>query len=518
MTSDRLTSSDLIKEAMKQKSAVLTRAGKILTNATPQDRNGKNGSGRPIGATELEAAIQRYVDLYELAPVAYISFDRAGRIGEANLAATQLLDCQRKALIGRPFAVYVATEDSNLFLNHLLRCRSCKDSVETELRLRKGDGEIIFAHLSSRPTISPMRDGARLYQTTIVDLTQQKKAEKELRESEERHRAIVNQSAVGIARTNLKGKLVFANRKFCEMLGYKESELIGKSILDITHRDDIRESRTLFQRIVNQGTPYELEKRYVRKDGSILWVRVSASPIRDTEGKTKSAAAIILDITEQKKAQVLLEERARGLEGEILEISDREQRRIGQDLHDSVCQHLTAIAFMARSMAVRLKNHRVVEVEDIEKIAELINDGVTEARTIARGLHPVEMDPAGLAVALQSLLHRRSKLPYRLDMDEELAIADPKVALHLYRIASEAVINANKHAHARELVVHMRRSSKQIELSVTDDGVGIDKNRGDGSGMGFHIMDYRARSIGARLEIKSVKPHGTRVACYVPRK
>ncbi|MDQ2825003.1 MAG: histidine kinase, partial [Verrucomicrobiota bacterium] len=221
--------------------------------------------------------------------------------------------------------------------------------------------------------------------------------------------------------------------------------------------------------------------------------------------------------TDRKNAQVILEERARGLEGEILAISDREQRRLGQDLHDSLCQHLTAIAFMARSMAVRLKNHRVVEVEDIEKIAELINDGVTEARTIARGLHPVEMDPAGLAVALQ-LLHRRSRLPYRLDMDEDLSIADPKVALHLYRIASEAVMNANKHARARELVVRMRRSAKAIELSVTDDGIGIDKNRNDGSGMGFHLMDYRARSIGARLEINSIKPHGTRVACYVPRK
>ena len=210
--------------------------------------------------------------------------------------------------------------------------------------------------------------------------------------------------------------------------------------------------------------------------------------------------------------------RRQGLEGEILEISEREKRLIGQELHDSVCQHLTAIAFMARSMAVRLKNHRVVEVEDIEKIAELINEGVTETRTIARGLHPVEMNPNGLVAALQSLLSQRSRLPYRLDMDEELSIPDPTVALHLYRIASEAVINANKHARARELVVRMRSSPKQIELSVADDGVGVGKNPGGGTGMGFHIMDYRARSIGARLEITSVKPHGTRVACYLPRR
>ena len=152
----------------------------------------------------------------------------------------------------------------------------------------------------------------------------------------------------------------------------------------------------------------------------------------------------------------------------------------------------------------------------MEKIANLINEGVTETRTIARGLHPVEMNPDGLVAALQSLLHRRSQLPYRLEIDEEVSIADASVALHLYRIASEAVINANKHASASELVIRMRRSRQHIELSVTDNGVGLSQKESKGIGMGFHIMDYRARSIGARLEITSVKPHGTRVACYLP--
>ena len=142
----------------------------------------------------------------------------------------------------------------------------------------------------------------------------------------------------------------------------------------------------------------------------------------------------------------------------------------------------------------------------------------TEARDIARGLHPVEVDSAGLTVALRSLLHRQSKLPYRMEIDEELLIPDPAVALHLYRIAREAVINANKHARASELIVRMRSSRKHIELCVADDGVGLRKSGGDGSGMGFHIMNYRARSIGARLEISSRKQRGTCVACYLPHK
>jgi signal transduction histidine kinase len=297
---------------------------------------------------------------------------------------------------------------------------------------------------------------------------------------------------------------------------------------------------------VTKGQPYQLEKRYVRKDGSPLWVNVSASPMRNARGQTQAAIAVIVDTGDRKEAQAMLEnanallesrvdERTRELvraneelqnqaalrqrlEGEILEIAEREQRHLGLDLHDSLCQHLTATAFLARAVALRLRDHRVIEVKDLEKIAELINEGVTEARTIARGLHPVEMDPAGLANALRALLHGRSKIPYRLDVDEELSIPNPKIALHLYRIASEAIINANKHARARELVVRVRSSRKGIELSVTDDGVGVSPKARDKAGMGFHIMDYRARLIGARLEIKLVNPHGTRVVCYVPRK
>src|SRR6266568_3776910 len=156
------------------------------------------------------------------------------------------------------------------------------------------------------------------------------------------------------------------------------------------------------------------------------------------ENPRDSLEARVLEQTEElHAANRKLEneiKRRKGLEGEILEISDREQQRLGQELHDGICQHLTAVAYMARSVALRLKNHRVIEVEHIEKIAELINDGVTEARTIARGLHPVEMEPPGLVTALATLV----KQPHwparcRLEADEEISVQDSTVALHLYR-------------------------------------------------------------------------------------
>ena len=600
--------------------------------------------------TELEAAIQRYVDLFDFAPIGYVTFDRVGRIEEINVIAARLVGRPRKHLIGAPFVVCVAKADAQLFLRHLLECRFSKGPVETEVHLKTRDGVEFPVLLSSTPASSSMKNGVLLFQTAIVDLsarqraeeslrqsekryrtlfdlvpvavytcdaegliqeynqravelwgrepktndpsekfcgslkifypdgrpmphhkcpmaralrgekltaadleivveqssgarrnvlvsptalrgpqgkiigainclhdiTVRKRTENALRESEERSRTVINQSTAGIAGTDLAGRIIFANQKFCSMLGYKERELVGKTIFQITHPGDMAESQRLFHRLVNKAEPYQLEKRYRRKEGSTLWVSFSASPLRDAEGKTRSAVAVVLDISDQKEAQAILEDRARGLEGEILAISDREQRRIGQDLHDSLCQHLTAIAFMARSVALRLKKHRVIEVEHIEKIAELINDGVTEARTIARGLHPVEMEPPGLVTALATLVKQPHwPVPCRLEADEEISVQDSTVALHLYRIAREAVINANKYAGAREIIVRMGRSTKGIELSVIDDGVGISANSPLGSGMGFHIMEYRARSMGARLEVKPLKPHGTRVTCYV---
>ncbi|MEP6686021.1 MAG: PAS domain S-box protein [Verrucomicrobiota bacterium] len=629
---------------------------------------------------EVEAAIQRYVDLYEFAPIAYVSFDRAGRIKEANSAATQLLGRPRRALIGTQFAGSVAKEDAALFLKHLFRCRSFGGQIDTELRLKR-NGEIIPSHLSTAPTTFSSRNGTVLYQTAIADLTdrkkaehalrrsqiryrtlfdlvpiavyacdakgqilefnqravelwgrkpktndpsekfcgsfkifypdgrvmphakcpmaralrgekfkrneleimverangarrsvvvnpmalknergkiigainclyditEQKRAEDALRESEELHRAFVSQTAVGMVRTDLKGRLVFVNKKFCEILGYRESELIGKTILELTNPDDIAESRRLFQGIVREGNPYQLEKRYIRKDRSLVWASVSASPICcDAQGRMQAAVAVIRDISERKQAQAALEKakllletrvqertseliaaneelqneitRRKTLEGEILEVREREQQEIGRELHDGICQHLTAVAFMTHSVAERLKNHRVVEVEDIEKIEGLINEGVTDARNIARSLHTLDVRAAEMGPALEALVTREIwTIPCRLEMHAPFAIKDDEIASHLYRILREAIINANKHSRAHVITVRVTESRNETVVSVIDDGTGIRKKRERTEGIGFHTMKYRARAMGARLEIKSTKPHGTRVTCYLPR-
>jgi len=384
--------------------------------------------------------------------------------------------------------------------------------------------------------------------TQLAQAIEHKHDEEALRESEARLRATVEQATAGVARWDTNGRIVFANRTLCKMLGYPESELIGKSVADVTHRDDVKKNMRLFERMMRDGKPFKIEKRYVRKNGSFLWADVSASAVREPNGEAQSTVAVIVDITARKKVEEVLQrsnealeqlvdqrtkalrvinaelkdeiERRKGLEGEILEISDREQQRLAQELHDGICQHLTAVAFMARSVALRLKNHRVIEVKDIEKIAELVNNAASDTRNLSRALHRFDVDAAGLVEALEDLVDRQMwRTPCRLEVKPSFHLNDDTVAVNMYRIAREAVINANKHAQARQIVVKLERlRQRQIVLSVTDDGIGVSKARNGARGLGFHIMNYRAGLMGGQLKVKSPKKGGTRVACYLPNK
>jgi PAS domain S-box-containing protein len=381
--------------------------------------------------------------------------------------------------------------------------------------------------------------------TQLAQAIEHKRDEEALRESEAHLRATVEQATASVLRYDTHGRFVFVNRAFCQMLGYGQSELVGKTIADVTHRNDVKKHMRLFRQMIQDGKPFEMEKRYLRKDGSVLWADVSSGPVRGPDGKTQSAIAVIVDITDRKNAEAALQrskqlleqrvregtgelrvankelqaeiERRKGLEGQILEISDREQQRLGQELHDGLCQHLTAVAFMARSVALRLKDHRVIEVKDIEKIAELINAAATDTRNLSRALHRMDVDAAGFVTALEDLVDREIwKIPCRLEIRPSFHIDDDAAAAQLYRIAREAVINANKHAQAREIVVKLERSREGMALRVIDDGVGFAKEPKLKQGLGTHIMKYRAQLMGGRLEIDSPKRGGTCVSCYLP--
>ena len=252
---------------------------------------------------------------------------------------------------------------------------------------------------------------------------------------------------------------------------------------------------------------------------------IDITEVKKTEAELKRSKMMLEKLVQQRTRALRVANtelqteisRRKGLEGQILEICDREQERLGQELHDGLCQQLTAIGFLARATALRLKDHRVVHQDDLEKIVQLINSSVMDARNIAYNLHKEEIDAAEFLPALRDLVERKIwQTSCRLDLKTEVCIEDDRVASELYRILREALINANKHARATKIVLEVRRLKNDLVFSVTDNGTGYNAKTKAGQGLGFHIMKYRAESIGVRLELKSLKKGGARVACYLP--
>jgi signal transduction histidine kinase len=211
------------------------------------------------------------------------------------------------------------------------------------------------------------------------------------------------------------------------------------------------------------------------------------------------------------------EAEARNLQKELLEITDTEQRRIGHDLHDGLGQHLTGIAFMSKLMEQRLAAKTIPEAEDARKIAGLVNKAIGWTRDLARGLAPVDLDQEeGLASALKQLTEGTSELygaPCRFEVSGDSHFRNPPVAIHLYRIAQEALNNAIKHARPRSIVVQLTRTKGEIRISVEDDGKGFDPISVRTGGMGLRIMKYRAKMISGQLEVRKRPGGGTVVAC-----
>jgi signal transduction histidine kinase len=266
------------------------------------------------------------------------------------------------------------------------------------------------------------------------------------------------------------------------------------------------------------------EKNAMRGNGASS-ATIDITEVKKAEAELKRSKVMLEKLVQQRTRALRVANtelqteisRRKGLEGQILEISDREQERLSQELHDGLCQQLTAIGFLARATALRLKDHRVVHQDDLEKIAQLINSSVMHARNIARDLHKEEIDAAEFLSALRDLVERKIwQTSCRLYLKTEVSIEDDNVASQLYRILREALINANKHARATQILLEVRRLKSDLVFSVTDNGVGLNTKTKTSHGLGIHIMRYRAESIGARLEFESLEKGGARVACYLP--
>jgi two-component system sensor kinase FixL len=338
------------------------------------------------------------------------------------------------------------------------------------------------------------------------------RSESAVRDREERLRAILETAVEGIITIDERGTIESFNPASEKIFGYQANEVIGKNVnvlMSTPHREQHdgylkNYQRTGHAKIIGVGRETFARK----KDGTLFPMDLSVSEVKLSDRRIFTG--FIRDITERKR-----------LEKEILEISEREQRRIGQDLHDGLCQHLAGIEMLSQVLAQKLAPKFKDGSARATEIARAVREAIGQTRLLARGLSPVTLESEGLMSALAELALNTEKI-FRvrcmLDCPNAVKFNDHAAATHLFRIAQEAVSNAIKHGQAKEISIQLREDAGHLRLRVSDNGSGFPENFPGRTGMGLRIMQTRIGMVGGTLTIERQPAGGTGVIFTAPKK
>jgi PAS domain S-box-containing protein len=350
------------------------------------------------------------------------------------------------------------------------------------------------------------RELARINDELNVEIAYRKQAEEGLRESQTRLLKAQRIAQLGNWDWDIIGGSLIWSDEIYHIFGLTPQQLGAtfEAALKVVHPDDLTHVTQSVEATLREGKPYNINHRIVLPDGSIRHVHEQAEVELDDTGQPVRMQGTVQDITERKR-----------LEQQIIEVSEDEQKRIGQELHDGLGQHLTGIAFLSKVLEHKLAVQSLPEAMDASEIVKFVNQGISQTRALARNLFPVELENNGLMSALEQLASNINKLfgiSCAFTCDNPVLVHDRIAAINLYRIAQEAANNAAKHSKADNIRITLAAADGKIHLSVTDDGIGFDPTRrANHEGMGCHIMRYRADMLGASLLIQKAADSGTEV-------
>ena len=348
-----------------------------------------------------------------------------------------------------------------------------------------------------------------------------RESEARARDSEARAHAVLDTTVDGIITIDERGSIQSFNPAAERIFGYRAAGVVGKNV-SILMPEPYRQDHDSYVRSYLEtgrrrviGIGREVVGR--RRDGSTFPMDLAVSEV--VVPGLRLFTGIVRDITAR-----------RALEREVVRGIEEERRRLGFELHDELGQELSGIRLLTRDLARRLDGDESEMAENAREIAGLIREADHKARTIARGLVLVNVDAEGLEVALRHMTERAERLfgiPIRLDSEGTPSDVADTTATHVYRIAQEAVTNAARHAQPEQIIVHLTWTPTGVNLSVSDDGVGL-SSATDGPtlaapmrpverrGLGIQTMFYRARLVGGALDISPSEAGGTAVTCTVP--
>lgn len=349
---------------------------------------------------------------------------------------------------------------------------------------------------------------------TFQDITERKHAEEALRESEERFRAIFEQAAVGVAMIDSNtGRYLSVNQRTCAIARLSREQLMYMTYMDITHPDDLQadlDNMALLK--AGEIKTFTMEKRYLHPDGSITWINLTVSSMWSPGEEPTQHIAVVEDITERKR-----------LEKDIANVGEREQQRIGHELHDDICQRLASIQLKFEMFMGSVEHGQVPDPVYARQVFDQLVETTRVARNIAKGLSALDPEPDGLMNGLSMLVLRLESLyevPCFFHCPEPVLVKHQISAAHLFRIAQELVNNASRHAKASRIDVRLKSNKQHVRLEVENDGISFrEPPITSSSGLGLRILHFRANAIGSTVQFHP-RPNGmsgTLATCLVPQ-
>jgi PAS domain S-box-containing protein len=335
------------------------------------------------------------------------------------------------------------------------------------------------------------------------------KMELKAQKSEELLSVTLKSISDAVIGAGLDGTILTWNSGARQIFGYSEDEVRGKNLSILTPPFYPNEMPDILERIKKENEVEHYETVRQRKNGEIINISLKVSPIRGPLNEITGVSLIARDITAKKR-----------LEREILEISERERRRIGKDLHDSLGQNLTGVLLQLKVLENSLREKGLEEeVETTRKIEKMTAASIEETRNLAKNLLTVSLQNQGLSVALSELAAQSEsissmKIECRTDIEED--ITDEVIAGQLYHIVQEALTNAIRHGNAGRVWIELTEDDSEYTIRVHDDGKGFNREKLS-FGLGLKIMEYRSNMINGRLSIFSDGRNGTIVSCRVPK-
>ena len=470
---------------------------------------------------------------------------------DVNKATLDLLGARsRDDLLGN--LDRVLTESSMAaFTEEMIMLASGGTEYRGEITHRTLSGDIIwvFVHFTVPPEY---RDTLSRVIVSLIDVTPRKRAEQALMESEERYRALVENSQEGVV-VYMDGTPVFINEATTRLVGYDLNDLQNAPPLDFIHPDD----RERMERITLPSDEVDT-CRVLTKDGAVKWIAFSIKPImwngrdavltintditshKSLEGELRAIHAkmeerIVLRTAELSRANRKLKEEVEerekaqrqilSLTKDIIRVQEAERQRIARDLHDNVAQDLSSVVLKIKTL---FDGHDAIDPElhrRGESAARVMKKAVADVRSIAYGLRPPALDQLGLVRALenycQEVAGRTRLIIDFFSAGMESGNLDSDAEINIYRMLQEAINNVAKHARATTVTVRVVRSHPDIILRIEDNGNGFDMDArlpaaAEENRMGVRSMEERARLIGGSMEIQSLVGRGTRVIFTIP--